>query len=173
MPRSPSSLILSEIGLPDTGCTLQHAFYSCTSDSYRVARRFCPRAESTGAVWKKQKVNRERAALPCCSRDSGRPSRVWPPALHKVCDLLLPGSARHTCCGTHQKGELHRIQLAQPRTKEQSLGEPAVPCNAEGRRAPFPDSPASSRAGRITRTRKVTSHSQGAGGCHGDTWTPV
>lgn len=155
-------------GLPGTGYTLQHTSYSRTSDSYRVARRSCPRAEvHRGGLdcYKKQKVNRGRTALPRCSRDSGRPPRAWPPALHRVRD--------HTCCRAHQKGELPRILLARPRTKEQSLGEPAVPRNAEGRRAPFPDSPASSRAGRTTRARKVTSHSQGAGGCHGDTWTPL
>lgn len=122
-------LNLSEIGLPDTGCThftahVLQSHFRLIQSSQEVLSKSGKHRMGRITTRNKKCVGSEQLYL--AAAETGRLPRVWPPALHRVCDLLLPLATRRTSCGAHQKGGLPRIQLARPRTKEQSLGEPAA-----------------------------------------------
>lgn len=148
MSRSPPRVGASVVGLQGTGCSLQHASYCRTSDPYRVARRSCPRAESTGRSELLQRittVEREGAALPVAETLQSL-ARVPPPGPRPP---TSPAAIRHLLRGT-PKGGRPRISACTAQnkgTKPWGTGGPGI---AEGRHAPFPVFPASSRAGLIT-----------------------
>lgn len=153
----------SEVGLRGPGCSLQH-----TSS----------RAPQTHAEWPGAPAERI-GLLPRNTQRQGRaplgqaelysPTRRSPPGPRPATSPARGHT--HLLRGTPEGG-LPRGSAGPAQnkgTKPWGAGGPAI---TEGRRAPFPSSPASSPAGRLVPACKVTSRSQGPGGCHGDTWTP-
>lgn len=128
-------LMLYETGLPGTGYTLQHASYSRTSDSYRVAKRSCPRSDvHRGSLdcYKKQKVNRERTALPRCSRDSGRPPSLGHPPSTGSAISHFPRRPDTPVAGHTRKAGCSAFCWPGPEQRNKALGNPRSPATPRG-----------------------------------------
>lgn len=127
--------MLYETGLPGTGYTLQHASYSRTSDSYRVAKRSCPRSDvHRGSLdcYKKQKVNRERTALPRCSRDSGRPPSLGHPPSTGSAISHFPRRPDTPVAGHTRKAGCSAFCWPGPEQRNKALGNPRSPATPRG-----------------------------------------